>query len=204
MLNKSLAIPLLTGRRSPDGAQEQGCQHHGTRTAPMPRIVPLHSPQQPKMVLPGKTRLASSITRLTHLLLLETHLISALGRVGRPRSEEIPESGPTWQQVSVTIASTVIGAGVLGLPFALSHAGWVGLLLILGMTALAGHTAKMVVWSFNTVNERKRKHPGKLLPLSTRSSLILSHPIQVAPPSVVCVESRLTTCHPSLCNLIPS
>ena len=51
---------------------------------------------------------------------------------------------------------------MLGLPFALAHAGWAGLVLILLMTFLAANTSKMVVASFRTTNERKRANPELL------------------------------------------
>ena len=73
----------------------------------------------------------------------------------RPDALVIPEEGPSWQQVSLIIATVLVGAGVLGLPFALRQAGWIAIVLIIGATAVAAHTAKMLVWSFNSLNERK-------------------------------------------------
>jgi VIT1/CCC1 family predicted Fe2+/Mn2+ transporter len=130
----------------------------------MPRFGALLSPAMPRQGSAGTPlgRLTTSVMRLTEVLLIEdlaSNRIYALGRVGRRNYESVPETGPTWKQVAVTIASTVIGAGVLGLPFALSHAGWAGLLLLIVMTVVGALTAKMVVWSFTTVNTRKREHP---------------------------------------------
>ena len=59
----------------------------------------------------------------------------------------VPTVGPTWEQASVTIATTLIGAGVLGLPYAMRRAGWVGFVLMLVSTVAASLTAKQLVWS---------------------------------------------------------
>ena len=75
----------------------------------------------------------------------------------------VPAAGPSWKQAAVTIATTLIGAGVLGLPYAMRKAGWFGFLLMMLSTIVASFTAKQLVWSFNTVNERKLADPEKLL-----------------------------------------
>lgn len=49
-----------------------------------------------------------------------------------------------------------MGAGVLGLPYALRRGGWAVSLVIVCSSVVASYTAKMLVWSFNTLNERKR------------------------------------------------
>lgn len=56
------------------------------------------------------------------------------------------------------IATVLVGAGVLGLPYAFRRAGWLAILLIVGSTVIASYTIKMLVWSFNTLNERKRQN----------------------------------------------
>ena len=108
----------------------------------------------------GEQRLNLTISRLSRILFYEDMLARRISMAdktaARSQSEQVPSSGPSWQQVAVTITSTVIGAGVLGLPFALSHAGWFGLLIIAVSTVVASFTAKMLVWSFNKVNDQKR------------------------------------------------
>ena len=86
-------------------------------------------------------------------------------RVQRTRQVEmtVPTVGPSWQQASVTIATTLIGAGVLGLPYAMRRAGWIGFFLMLFSTVIASFTAKQLVWSFNTINARKLADPEKHL-----------------------------------------
>ena len=44
----------------------------------------------------------------------------------------------------------------------MSHAGWLGLLIIIVTTMVAAFTAKQLVWTFNSVNERKRQHPATI------------------------------------------
>lgn len=74
----------------------------------------------------------------------------------RPESLDVPEEGPSWKQVAMTIATVLVGAGVLSLPYAMRNAGFgAGLFMIFGSTAIASYTAKMLVWSFNELNERK-------------------------------------------------
>ena len=63
----------------------------------------------------------------------------------RPETLVVPTEGPSWQQVAMIIATVLIGAGVLGLPYALRRAGWSALLLIVGSTVVASYTAKMLV-----------------------------------------------------------
>ena len=80
----------------------------------------------------------------------------------RTRAQElvVPDEGPTWRQVAAIIATVLVGAGVLGLPYALRRAGWSAILLIIGATVVASYTAKMLVWSFNELNERKLSPGG--------------------------------------------
>lgn len=78
----------------------------------------------------------------------------------RPAEMVVPTEGPSWQQVACVIATTLIGAGVLGLPYAMRQAGWAGLPLILATTFITSYTAKMLVWSFNELNDRKAREPG--------------------------------------------
>jgi hypothetical protein len=73
----------------------------------------------------------------------------------RPEEMVVPTEGPSWQQVACIVATTLIGAGVLGLPYAMRMSGWAGLLLILTTTCITAYTAKMLVWSFTEINERK-------------------------------------------------
>jgi vesicular inhibitory amino acid transporter len=88
---------------------------------------------------------------------LELKLVSYAAEVTLPNSpiEEAPTSGPSWQQVGITIANCLVGAGCLGLPFALRQAGWAGLLIILLATMATCSTAKMLVASIETLNRRK-------------------------------------------------
>ncbi|KAL1511985.1 hypothetical protein AB1Y20_005261 [Prymnesium parvum] len=88
---------------------------------------------------------------------------ASLYRRTRDKELIVPEEGPSWQQVAMIVATVLVGAGVLGLPFALRSAGWVALPMIVATTLVASYTAKMLVWSFNTLNDRKREtsHVGK-------------------------------------------
>ena len=52
-----------------------------------------------------------------------------------PASQATLDTGPSWIEAAITIANTLVGAGVLGLPYALKAAGWAGLLVIIGATA---------------------------------------------------------------------
>lgn len=58
----------------------------------------------------------------------------------------------------MTIANTLIGAGVLGLPYALKNAGWAGILVMLCATAITCFTAKALIWSFLALNASRK--PG--------------------------------------------
>ena len=69
--------------------------------------------------------------------------------------EAAPTHGPHWLQVGITIANCLVGAGCLGLPYALRQAGWAGLLIILLATLTTCITAKMLVASIETLNTRK-------------------------------------------------
>ena len=68
---------------------------------------------------------------------------------------DAPTHGPAWEQVGITIANCLVGAGCLGLPYALRQAGWAGLLIILLATMATCLTAKMLVRSIETLNRRK-------------------------------------------------
>ena len=69
--------------------------------------------------------------------------------------------GPSWQQVGLTIANCLIGAGALGMPFAMRMAGWAGLIVITFATATTCYTAKCLVWSFDTINARELSQAAK-------------------------------------------
>ena len=62
------------------------------------------------------------------------------------------DASPGWQQVGITVANCLIGAGALGMPYALRMAGWAGLVIILAATMITCYTAKSLVWCFNTLN----------------------------------------------------
>ena len=66
-----------------------------------------------------------------------------------------PLRGPAWPQVGITIANALVGAGCLGLPYALRNAGWAGLLIILGATLATCCTAKFLVQCIESLNARK-------------------------------------------------
>lgn len=67
-----------------------------------------------------------------------------------------PSGGPSWIEASMTIANTLIGAGVLGLPYALKNAGWAGILVMLFATAITCFTAKALIWSFIALNASRK------------------------------------------------
>ena len=64
--------------------------------------------------------------------------------------EAAPRRGPSWPQVALTIANCLVGAGCLGLPYALRVAGWAGLLIIAGATVVTCFTAKALVECIET------------------------------------------------------
>jgi len=78
---------------------------------------------------------------------------AGLGIVPASTGPSAPETGPNFMEASITIANTLIGAGVLGLPYALKSAGWLGLVVMMGATLITCFTAKMLVWSFLAFNE---------------------------------------------------
>ena len=57
--------------------------------------------------------------------------------------------------MGITIANALVGAGCLGLPYALRNAGWAGLLIILGATLATCCTAKFLVQCIESLNARK-------------------------------------------------
>jgi len=79
--------------------------------------------------------------------------------------EDIPEEKDSMSphQAAVMICQSLVGGGVLGLPYALHKAGWAGLLFIILSSALAALTAKLLVWSFESVNTAKRINPRKYM-----------------------------------------
>jgi hypothetical protein len=81
----------------------------------------------------------------------------------RVQDIEAPLSGPNWKEVSITVMNALVGAGVLGLPYALRQVGWLGIAIILVVTVITACTAKMLVWSFNTLNERKQRDPDHFM-----------------------------------------
>ena len=102
-------------------------------------------------------------TDISELLAGATTVVEARAAVyKRMRPDEllVPEEGPSWQQVAMTIATVLVGAGVLSLPYALRRAGWSAMLMIAAASTVASYTAKMLVWSFNTLNERKSGPDG--------------------------------------------
>lgn len=110
-------------------------------------------------------RLASAASRLQSLsepignLFLSSYTSeaarAAIYQRARPAEMLVPSDGPSWQQVACIVATTLIGAGVLGLPYAMRQAGWFGIVLILATTGITSITAKMLVWSFNELNGQK-------------------------------------------------
>ena len=83
----------------------------------------------------------------------------------KPRSSDIDAPGPGlgWKQVAVTVWSGLMGTGIVALPYALSAAGWAGLLLICAAAAVTAYTGKLLAWSLETVNSRKRRMPERLM-----------------------------------------
>ena len=85
---------------------------------------------------------------------------SASARAGIHQPERmqeylLPQSGPSWQQVSLAIVNSLLGVGVVGLPETLRAAGWIGLLVLFFAALVTSFTAKLLVWSFHTCNQRK-------------------------------------------------
>lgn len=65
--------------------------------------------------------------------------------------------GLSWTIVAVMITNVLVGAGLLGLPYALARAGSVAGLLVISVSAVATATsARMLVWCFETVNVERR------------------------------------------------
>ena len=89
-------------------------------------------------------------------LAFEAPLSRSPGEFTPPNSPiaDAPKHGPSWQQVGLTIANCLVGAGCLGLPYALRQAGWIGLVIILLATMTTCCTAKMLVDSIETLNRR--------------------------------------------------
>ena len=58
-------------------------------------------------------------------------------------------------QVAVQAMNALVGTGILTLPYGLRIAGWVALGMLVGGAFCASYTAKMLVWSCKTINERK-------------------------------------------------
>ena len=86
---------------------------------------------------------------------------------GSPKSRRA--SGAGWVGTGITIANCLVGAGALGMPFALRMAGWSGLLAILSATLVTCYTAKCLVWCFNTVNALR---PAYDAPMTTYDELV--------------------------------
>ena len=68
---------------------------------------------------------------MAQLVLLSSRLLGTDGKDGKPRP-------------------------LTGLPYAMRRAGWFGFVLMMVATVVASFPAKMLVWSFNTINERKQ------------------------------------------------
>lgn len=82
----------------------------------------------------------------------------------KPRSSmDVEGPGLGWLQVAVTVWSSLMGTGIVALPYALAAAGWAGLLLICAAAAVTAYTGKLLAWSLETVNSRKRRMPERLM-----------------------------------------
>ena len=80
----------------------------------------------------------------------------------KPRSSmDVEGPGLGWLQVAVTVWSSLMGTGIVALPYALAAAGWAGLLLICAAAAVTAYTGKLLAWSLHTVNSRKRRMPER-------------------------------------------
>ena len=80
----------------------------------------------------------------------------------KPRSSmDVEGPGLSWPQVAVTVWSSLMSTGIVALPYALSAAGWAGLLLICAAAAVTAYTGKLLAASLHTVNSRKRRMPER-------------------------------------------
>ena len=80
----------------------------------------------------------------------------------KPRSSmDVEGPGLSWPQVAVTVWSSLMSTGIVALPYALSAAGWAGLLLICAAAAVTAYTGKLLASSLHTVNSRKRRMPER-------------------------------------------
>lgn len=119
-------------------------------------------PQSSKSMSAAEHFLSTSYWRGAAKTLSKAATAGATARANLARTPSVaagtyaPEgsaTGPSWIEASITIANTLIGAGVLGLPYALRSAGWAGLAIILLATVITCFTAKMLVWSFMALND---------------------------------------------------
>ena len=82
----------------------------------------------------------------------------------KPRSSmDVEGPGLSWLQVALTVWSSLMGTGIVALPYALAAAGWAGLLLICAAAAVTAYTGKLLAWSLHTVNSRKRRLPERYM-----------------------------------------
>ena len=74
-----------------------------------------------------------------------------------------PEAGLGRLQVAITVWSGLMGTGIVALPYALATVGWWGLALICGCAVVTAYTGKLLAWSLETVNGRKRRMPERFM-----------------------------------------
>ena len=94
---------------------------------------------------------ADSFSSLENLGLLLEGTSTSEDLKKRPASPDGKEAeeGLSVMQVTIMIANVLVGAGLLGLPFAFRLAGGaVGAALIVCSTAITALTARMIIWSF--------------------------------------------------------
>jgi hypothetical protein len=71
--------------------------------------------------------------------------------------------GLSWLQVALTIPSNLSNAGALALPYSIATVGWAGLLIVGAASLGTALTGKMLMWTFDTLNQRKRVLPKQYL-----------------------------------------
>ena len=145
-----LGEPLLPG-----GGSAKKPARSSQSYMPPPRVSPPNLLQQSSRSMVSARELSKSYFEGFSRKLTAAAAFGAEARAnllgGRTRSSiefEDAATGPTMFEAAITIANTLIGAGVLGLPYALKSAGWAGLLVMIGATVVTCFTAKMLVWSF--------------------------------------------------------
>ena len=74
----------------------------------------------------------------------------------KPRSSmDVEGPGLSWPQVAVTVWSSLMSTGIVALPYALSAAGWAGLLLICAAAAVTAYTGKLLAASLQLPTFKK-------------------------------------------------